>query len=278
LNPSLSALIKACKKLGLTYKHVHRHKFAVRILPKNGSSPFFFIYNKLPFNSACTARILDDKDLSYTILKNKVRLPKWKSYIDPQSEEGDKSLVEFCSIRKIANDIRKRFNSSVIVKRNGGSRGMNVFMCHTLKDITQALKEIFNKKSPYYDYLAIGQEYIEARTEIRAIATPDKLLLAYVRDLDMSKLPKVITSESWLDCVYNKIHDKRLLGKIESFLSPVFENIPIGIVGADISIDASGRMYLLELNHSPIFDYYIDYAGDDDIVDIYTHLLKTHCC
>lgn len=278
MTSSLSALTKACKKLGLTYKRVHKHGFAIKILPKNGSDPLFFIYNKLPFNSACAARILDDKDLSYTILRDKVRLPKWRSYIDPKGEEYDKKHLQFTSITKIASNIRKEFRTPVIVKRNRGSRGMNVFVCRSMKDVVAALQEIYNKCSQYYDYLAIGQEFIEAKIEIRAIATPDKLLLAYSRELDVSKLPDVITSEAWLDCVYKKIHDKSLLARLESYLAPVFRHIPIGILGADISIDGSDRMYLLELNHSPIFDHYIDYAGDEDIVDVYKHLLKRHCC
>jgi len=278
LNTSLSALIKACENLGLAYELVHKHNFAIKVLARNGAEPLFFIYNKLPFNSACTARILDDKDLSYTILKNRVRLPKWRSYIDPKGEECDKNHLKFSSVRKIANDIREKFEFPMIVKRNRGSRGRNVFVCRTLKDVVQSLREVFRKESPYYDYLAIGQQYIESESEIRAIATPDKLLLAYSRELDVSKLPDVITSESWLDCVYKKICDKSLLARIASYLEPVFEHIPVGVLGADISIDSRGRMYLLELNHSPIFDLYIDYAGDEDIVDVYTHLLKQHCC
>jgi glutathione synthase/RimK-type ligase-like ATP-grasp enzyme len=274
--PSQTALIKACKELKLKYEFVNSEHIGIRVFSKKKKPPAYFIYRLIPFNPLDVERICRDKDLSYSIVKKKIKVPRWKAYHDINCTNLPANAPVFRSIRAMAQDIRKKFGLPVIVKRNMGSHGNNVFLCHTFKSIIESLRSIFDKRSDQYDYMAIGQQYIDAELHIRAVATPDKLLFAHTKELDENIALEEVKEDSLLPCVYKKITDKQLLKKIQRFLAPAFKLIPLSLVGADIAIEASGKMYLIELNHTPGFDKYINDVGDEDVINTFKKLLRTH--
>jgi hypothetical protein len=62
-------------------------------------------------------------------------------------------------IDSITEEIKKTWSLPVIIKRNAGSFGNNIFLCHDIEEVRLSLKQIFNINSKDYDDIALTQEY-----------------------------------------------------------------------------------------------------------------------
>ncbi|MBN1617959.1 hypothetical protein JW887_01280 [Candidatus Dojkabacteria bacterium] len=270
MEPYQKALIKACKKLKLKYEIPHKNAIAIKVLT---DPALFFVHHFIPVNHQDVCKICTDKDLSYTLFRKTIQIPKWKSYLDPNSNRKYQNLIKNKSIESIATDIIANFQLPVVLKMNQGSLGINIFICNSLKEIKNALAKIFNKNQKKYDYLAIAQEFIEINREFRIIMHKKKVLLAYEKDINNAIFTENISPETWENSKDLKINSISMQQKLEAFVKPVFDIIPIEFFGADIAEDKTGNLYLLEINHSPMFNHYIKDNGDEDIIKVYENLL-----
>ncbi|MFM6350053.1 MAG: alpha-L-glutamate ligase, partial [Dolichospermum sp.] len=96
-------------------------------------------------------------------------MPRTLSFISPYCDEKYLEYLEFSSIDKIIAEIERNFVLPVIIKRNRGSGGNNVFKCTDLLEVCNALEHIFNVNSKNYDYVALVQEPIHIVKEYRSV-------------------------------------------------------------------------------------------------------------
>jgi len=234
----------------------------------------YFIENKTPFNRQDGIVICDDKDVSYTLLKNIVNIPKWKSYLAPNCNEDFRKLLEFKDVDSIVKDIKRNFSFPVIIKKNKGSRGANVFLCKNIKEVKFAVKKIFSRNSFQYDYLAIAEDYININNEYRVIAYKEKVLLVYEKDFSKAKFTGNLSPLHWKNARAIMIKDKNLINRIQKFINPIFKVVPINFVGIDLVIDNTGKMFIIELNKAPGFELFARDNGIEPLKDMLKIILK----
>ena len=83
--------------------------------------------------------------------------------------------MDYKTIEAIENKILKEFELPVIIKRNRGATGKNVFLCQKEENMADYVNRIFNINNKNYDYVALAQEYIKIDCEYRAIFFDKKI-------------------------------------------------------------------------------------------------------
>ena len=96
-------------------------------------------------------------------------MPKTKSYLSPYCDERYSQYIENKTISDIIIDIENNFTYPMIIKKNRGSWGTNVFKVTNKISLEKALLTIFNENSNSYDYIALAQSCIDIQNEYRAI-------------------------------------------------------------------------------------------------------------
>ncbi|WP_367267943.1 hypothetical protein [Okeania sp. SIO2C9] len=61
----------------------------------------------------------------------------------------------------MADNIEQNFDYPVVLKKNKGSKGRNVFKCNERSQVINSLDKIYDLSNYKYDYIAISQEYIQ---------------------------------------------------------------------------------------------------------------------
>ena len=275
LKISQLALIKACKELNIQYEIIHKHQILVKVTLPNKTNRFFTHHYKA-FNREDIVKICKDKDLSYTVLAPHIKVPKWKSYLAPNLNEKYLPLLEFPTRKTIANDIENNFKYPVVLKRNFGSQGHNVYLCNNRADILSALRRIFSRSRKFgaFDYIAIAQEYIKIKKEYRVIAYKRKLMFAYEKNIDDAIFVGNLSPLHWENAKGVLVQDTNMLEKLEAFSQGVFDAIPINFVGLDIAIDENGEFFIIEINNSPGMGIGAGSFGMDPIVRMFKYILK----
>ncbi len=275
LKISQLALIKACKELNIQYEIIHKHQILVKVTLPNKTN-LFFTHHYKAFNREDIVKICKDKDLSYTILAPHIKVPKWKSYLAPNLNEKYLPLLDFPTRKAIANDIEKNFKYPVVLKRNFGSQGHNVYLCNNRADILSALRRIFSRSRKFgaFDYIAIAQEYIKIKKEYRVIAYKRKLMFAYEKNIDDAVFVGNLSPLHWENAKGVLVQDANILEKLEAFSQGVFNAIPINFVGLDIAIDENGEFFIIEINNSPGMGIGAGSFGMDPIVRMFKYILK----
>ena len=275
LKISQQALITACKELNIQYEIIHKHQILVKVTLPNKTN-LFFTHHYKAFNREDIVKICKDKDLSYTVLAPHIKVPKWKSYLAPNLNEKYLPLLEFPTRKTIANDIEKNFKYPVVLKRNFGSQGHNVYLCNNRADILSALRRIFSRSRKFgaFDYIAIAQEYIKIKKEYRVIAYKRKLMFAYEKNIDDAIFVGNLSPLHWENAKGVLVQDANILEKLEAFSQGVFDAIPINFVGLDIAIDENGEFFIIEINNSPGMGIGAGSFGMDPIVRMFKYILK----
>ena len=125
MNRNLQCLKKACDELNVKYKIYHSSENIFEVMV--GDKSYMFINWSTPLNRHCYAQLNQDKDYFYTFFKNLIKMPKTKSYFNPHSDSKYAMFLKQKSIAEIIKDIESDFDYPVIVKKNRGSWGRNVF-------------------------------------------------------------------------------------------------------------------------------------------------------
>jgi len=211
----------------------------------------------MPFNNEQIVQIFKDKEYTYHLLKGKIKTPKTLGFLSPLCEEKYQKYLLFKDCEEITTEVGKTFSLPVIVKKNRGSAGNNVFLCETNKQIQAALATIFNVNSKDYDYVCLAQEYIDIRHEYRAVFFNQKLVLLYEKDKSDAKFAGNLSPLHWDGAKAKHITDSQIISEIENFVQPVFAEINVNYGGFDIAIDTNGEYWLIEINSSPNFETFV---------------------
>lgn len=234
----------------------------------------FFVNCSTSFNRESEALIAEDKYFTYKLCHDVIHMPKTYAYIDPFVPEQYKTYVTHPTYDAIASVISKQSTFPIVIKRNRGSRGDNVFLCHTSQDIVKALKSIFNQKAKNYDYVALAETYIPIVREFRVVTYEQKVVLLYEKDTTQATYTGNLSPLHWSDAKAVYIEDEAFCMKIASFLQPFFTKLPLSYVGFDVALVADQSLCLIEANTRPGFEYFIRDNGPKRIVELYKTLLE----
>ncbi|MCX4026596.1 alpha-L-glutamate ligase [Endozoicomonas sp. SM1973] len=268
--PQLVCLTKALQNLNIPYSLLDPEGNLIRVeLLSHG---YLFQSSRTPFNSESVAQICLDKEHTYHILKNIINIPKTTGFIDYQRASEYPQYTNFNSLDKIVEAIESQFTYPMVVKRNRGALSKNVFLCQHKIELINALHNIYNRKSLDYDYVALAQQFINTKHEYRAIFFKRELVLAYERYTDQAGFK----ASYWnLPGGCSKhITDSHLLNELQTFVEPVFQHIPAEMVGVDIIKDTSNNLFLVELNSGPKFNHFIQFNGEELIIEMYKTIFK----
>jgi glutathione synthase/RimK-type ligase-like ATP-grasp enzyme len=260
---NITCLIKACEKLGVSYKVLHPDQNVVQV---SENPKLIFANRHTPFNLDSQSLIAKDKGFQYELLKNTVDMPKTLSYF-----QGDHSL------ESIVEDIQSNFDLPVIVKKNRGSCGCNVFLCKNKEEIHSALVKIFDEQTKDYDYVCLAQAKIDIKREFRVVVWQGKVKLVYEKVVEdwydnfevMSPLHKINAYAKRIEQ-----NDKDLWQNLETFSEAVFQKFPIAWTGMDIAMNRQGQWFLIELNSAPAFDIFCKFCGDEPVVELFEKTLR----
>jgi len=266
----MQEIIKACKNIGAKYNVIDEKGNLVEVLA--GDKRHLFIQASPPLNSTSAVTLSVDKDFTYKIFKDSLSIPRSKGYLDPFCNEDFRYQAEFDSHQEIIDDIEKEFNYPVIVKMNRGRQGNNVFLCKNKEDVTNAVGNIFNRSSSNYDYVLLGQEYVDIKHEYRVVWFKGDILFLYEKIAS-------IKNES-LSPFHNEnskavnIEDAVLKNRIADCLNKANLESIFEFLGIDVVIDQNDNMFILELNTRPGFYYFIRDNGDKKVVEMYEKIIS----
>jgi glutathione synthase/RimK-type ligase-like ATP-grasp enzyme len=264
-------LLKACKKLNVNYEIIHPAENLVKI--KLDNKQHYFCNYSTPLINQAVAQIIKDKEYTYHILKQKVKLPKTVGFLSPFCDLQYKIYLKFPSFQDIILEVKDKFEIPVIIKRNSGSGGCNVFLCHHIDEIETALKEIFNINNKKYDYVAIAQDYIHIKSEYRAVFLNKQLVLLYEKDITDAKFAGNLSPLHWDGAKAKYINDPQILSEIASFAKPIFEELDLDYGGLDIVLDRDNQYWLIEVNSSPNYTIFARDNGEEPVLKIFEKML-----
>lgn len=276
MNTNLKVLIKACQRMGVDYKIYHDYQNMVEVLGKHNSS--LFINFTTPLNSHAVAQLCKDKDYFYTFFKDVINMPRGKSFVNPHSnpkffqDQNPKNLEEIVEI------INNNWQYPLIVKKNSGATGNNVFKVNSKSELHEAIETIFNVNSKDCDDVAIAQEYLHIKTEYRAVFVNGELSLAYEKSIRGGNFQGNLSPLHWEGAQAILIEDERLLANIKQFCAPIFAKKMIPFCGLDIAIDENNQWWLIEANSSPTFAHIIADGGEDKVIEMYERILDLLQC
>ncbi|MBG1245197.1 ATP-grasp domain-containing protein [Nostoc sp. NZL] len=268
---NVSLLLQACKNLNISYEIIHPAENLVKI--KFNNKQHYFCNYSTPLINQAVAQILKDKEYTYHILKQKVKLPRTVGFLSPFCELQYKIYLKFPTIQDIVLEIKEHFETPVIVKRNSGAGGDNVFLCQNKEEIETALKEIFNINYKKYDYVAIAQEFIHIKFEYRAVFLNKELVLLYEKDITDAKFVGNLSPLHWDGAKAKYINDPQILSEIANFAQPVFEELDLDYGGFDIVLDRDNQYWLIEINSHPNFGIFIRDNGEEHVLKIFEKML-----
>lgn len=211
-----------------------------------------FIRSMTPFNSEAIAELCRDKFAIYTMLCSKIPMPDTKAFFDPNGRypeyakaKSHQDILTACS----------DFLYPRIIKMNSGEQGENVFIVKNSDESLLALENIFNKESQHYDYMALVQEYIEPKRELRVAVAGGEFVFAYDRE---SK----------------EMIEGPLAEKLEGMSKTILGHIDLSWGAIDFIEDGTGDVYLLEVNTRPRFDGFISFDAKNQFKKLFRLGLK----
>lgn len=270
---NIEILLAACDELNIPYEILHPSQNLIRI--KHRGENYYFVNYMMPFNSASIAQIFKDKEYTCQLLNGKIKTPQTIGFVSPYCEDKYKKYLSFPDIESIALEVNKNFAFPVILKRNRGSGGNNVFFCESREQIQEALEIIFNVNSKNYDYVALAQEYIEIVHEYRAIFCKEKLVLLYEKDKSQAEFAGNLSPLHWEGAKAKHIINPNLMSEIEDFVKPVFAEMAINYAGFDIALDKKGQYWLIEINSTPNYDIFMRDNDRQIVVTMFKGILDT---
>lgn len=272
MNRNIEAFIAACDRMGIPYQSHHKTNNLISV-EVNGRS-YAFVNWTTPFNPQSIMKLCQDKDYFYTFYHDVVRMPKTISFLNPYTDDKYADYLDSNTIFGMIEKIEAEFPYPLIVKKNRGSWGSNVFKVDNRRSLEKGLLDIFNMSSSRFDYIGLAQEFIDIDIEYRVIFLNGTYQFAYEKIMGASdfaeNLSPLHTEGSKAQHVMNET-DK---GALIDFCAPLFDKLMIPFCGLDIARDKQGKLWLIEANSSPGFDHIIKHEGDELVVQLYEKMLK----
>jgi len=271
MNRNIASLVTACENLGVEYTFYHATKNLVGI--RVTGKEWLFANWATPLNGQSVMQLCQDKDYFYNYYKDVVRMPKSFAFLNPYSEEKYSCYLREKSIFEVINRVEKECAYPMIVKKNRGSWGTNVFKVGNRRELEKALLSIFNMSSASFDYVALVQEYIEIEKEFRAIFLGGKLQFAYEKIIEGAEFKDNLSPLHWEGSRAEYVTQNEELEAIEALCKALFQKLMIPFCGIDIAKSQSGEYVLIEANSSPGFDHIIKHQGSEQIVKLYERII-----
>ena len=266
----IRCLTEACKQLNVEFAFLDEEQNVVELYIHRQS--FIFQSNRTPFNTEALAGICLDKGHTWQVLHPHLRMPQTLAFMDLEVTPKYRSYLRYHSLDAIMAKIEGALTYPIVVKRNRGALGSNVFLCQDRPEAEAALRRIYNKNLPGYDYVALAQEFIPSRQEYRLVCFRGEPLLLYERYAG-DKLFKALYWEG-SEGRPILVEDEALIQEQMTFLQPLFERLRPGYVGVDLVRSVSGEWVLLELNSGPRVDHFIEHNGPARIVAMYVRMVQ----
>jgi glutathione synthase/RimK-type ligase-like ATP-grasp enzyme len=270
---NISLVLQACQELNITYEILASNQNLIRI--QQSGQDYYFVNYCTPFDSAPIVEIFKDKEYTYQLLQGKIRIPQTVGFVSPFCDEKYRQYLTLQDCAQIAIEVTKIFPIPVIIKKNRGSAGNNVFLCETHEQIQAAIETVFNLNSKDYDYVCLAQEYINIRHEYRAVFFNKKLVLLYEKDKSDARFMGNLSPLHWEGAKAQHISDSKILSEIENFVQPVFAEISVNYGGFDIAIDKNGEYWLIEINSSPNYDIFVRDNDRQIVVTMFKDILES---
>ncbi len=257
--------------MGIPYESHHKTNNLISVVVNGRSYPF--VNWTTPLNTQSVMKLCQDKDYFYSFYHDVVRMPKTVSFLNPYTEEKYAQYLNGNTIFSIIEKIEAAFTYPLIVKKNRGSWGSNVFKVENRRSLEKGLLEIFNMSSSKFDFIGLAQEFIDIETEYRVIFLNGEFQFAYEKMMGAGEfsgnLSPLHTAGSKAQYVTNETIKKAL----NDFCTPLFNKLMIQFCGLDIAQDKQGNLWLIEANSSPGFDHIIRHEGDERVVHLYETIL-----
>lgn len=270
-NLHIKTLIKVCEEERISWQFVSKDEAFIAV--KIDSREYPFITTDTPLNSAMTARICNDKGYTFELLQDVVAMPRTLSLIDPDAPPPFQAYASFRNFEPMKEEILKEFTLPLIIKKNSGSIGTNVFKIDDEKRIIPALKTVFNRTSPVYDHVALAQEFIPIAHEYRVTVLNKEIILIYEKDISQATFTGNLSPLHWKGARAVVIDNKTLIARIKKFITPVFSKLNVIYGGFDIAVDNNDKLWLFEINQRPAYNYLVADNGDDVLKDVYRKIL-----
>ncbi len=267
---NVSLLLKACENLNISYEILKPAENLIKI--KLNNKHHYFCNYSTPLINQAVAQLIKDKEYTYHVLNKNVKLPRTVGFLSPFCDIQYKIYLKFPTIQDILLDIKGKFKTPVIVKRNSGSGGHNVFLCQNTDEIETALKEIFNINHKY-DYVAIAQEFIHIKSEYRAVFLNKELVLLYEKDISNAEFAGNLSPLHWNGAKAKYINDPQILLEIANFAKPIFEELDLDYGGLDIVLDRDNQYWLIEVNSHPNYSIFTRDNGEEPVLKIFEKML-----
>lgn len=264
----IKCLAQACNNQHIKYQYLDDEKNFIKVALSEG---LLFQQNRTPFNTEVIASICKDKEHTYQLLHNQIAMPKTIGFLDFNTHDHYQKYVNHPSLQAIIGKIEQEFSYPLVIKKNSGALGINVFLCHDKKLVKAALNEIFNRNSCSYDYIALAQEYIQPKQEFRAVFFRKELLLCYQRVSEN----KSFGIRYWDTNKGHALHinNPKELSALTQFIQPALELPGLIYVGFDIIKNTQGEYRLLEMNSGPKYNNYVQSYGEEKIITLYEKIL-----
>lgn len=269
---TITALIQACKELGLRYVSLDKNNFQIEITKNN--QVYSFLPNRNPLNLAIHEQIANDKFYTYQLLKNTIAQPRTEMFLDPNVKELFQKYKEFKTQQEISTHINNKFTFPLVLKRNSGGGGNNVFKCANEQELRQSLATIYDKNARSYDHVAIVQEFITNIKEYRVIVIDNTIELVYLKDNSNGNFSGNLSPLHWNNSKAVINNQKELVERMSSFIAPMLATFPIRYAGLDIVLDQENNLWLIEINSTPSFDCLVRDNGILPVVKLYKRILE----
>jgi glutathione synthase/RimK-type ligase-like ATP-grasp enzyme len=273
MNTNIMHLIQACDRLRIAYKAYHGSGNLLEIAHAGRS--YLFANWATPLNDHAMAQVCLDKEYFYRLAHTHIRMPRTAGYVNPHCAPKNQVYVEFPTVAAIGEDIMASFDLPVIVKRNRGTTGINVFVCRSAAEIQARLETIFNLASNNFDYVALAQEHITIASEYRVLYLDGELIFAYEKNIDGATFTGNLSPLHWQGAHAIIADDPIMLERIRAACAPLFSQVPLRFCGLDIALDADGQLWLIEANSSPGFDLLVRDGGGPHVVQLYERMLRS---
>lgn len=260
---TLECFDEACVLAGIKSKFVDDNRSV--LLFELGSRKRVAVNTNLGLLTDAEWRLFRDKYYSYLVFQSTKLMPPTWVYIDPKAEKQYAPYVIWRKNSEIEADIKKNLHLPIIIKRNSGTRGRNVFLCRREAEIGAALKKIYAKTQSEYDHVALAQTYIQPKAEYRLVVLASKLEFAYVKPHHKAVFGGTIQPQL--------IRSKSLLRKLRVLVERLVSVYPLLYAGVDVVADKGGNLWVIEINGSPVYSSLIRTYGKQPVIELFTRVI-----
>ena len=272
MNQNIKALTAACDRLGIPYQSHHKTNNLISVTV--GGTCYAFVNWTTPLNPHSIMKLCQDKDYFYSFYHDVILMPQTSSFLNPYSEEKYGQYLDSTTIFGIIEQVEASFSYPLIVKKNRGSWGTNVFKINGRRQLEKGLLDIFNMSSSRFDYIGLAQEFVDIEIEYRAIFLNGEYQFAYEKRVDNAEFSGNLSPLHWEGSKASTVRDISAQNALKAFCAPLFTKLMIPFCGLDIALDKQGQLWLIEANSSPGFDHIIKHEGAEEIIALYEKILN----